>query len=515
MKKIISLIILLISIDLFASYYSRGCTAYTYKNYDKAIEYFTKAIEANPKDGNSYYFLGEVYKIQKQYDKAITNFQLAIENRITKKYLKLAYWNLIVLSEQNGNIEEMVRSCRIFWDKTRDPGAKSKVDDTVSKMLWTSNEKAKTLYREGKNLEKKGKSVDAFNKYTDALSEDNNFLAARYEVGMYYYNKGSIDQATDHFRIISDNIPFYTAVNLLTANIYFKNKSYSTAHKYYTNALEFGFLGKSTKYKALLRRGTCNFKMDQLTEAAEDIEKCRKLYRNRTNPLFLLSAIYIKDSKFQEAAKILERLNRLKPGNKQVLFQLGSIYYKEENNKFAQYFDKLFDIESKSNKNSNDSYIKAFKILAKHHFQNKAYKRTSTIITYLPEREHDYDLKIMHAESEYFNHNYDNAVEILEKLSLNDDKKILMVKSYIKSKNTEKAVEYIKQNAAYSNDFLSKAKNDSLIKKYAIQAEKELTDEKTKEETISTDSSNNDNEVFKVKEENDATDIDTNDESKE
>ena len=47
--------------------------------YDRAIAYFNKAIEINPKLAEAYYNRGLVYKEKGQYDKAISDFTKAIE----------------------------------------------------------------------------------------------------------------------------------------------------------------------------------------------------------------------------------------------------------------------------------------------------------------------------------------------------------------------------------------------------------------------------------------------------
>ncbi len=50
-----------------------------FKQLDKAIADFTKAIEKNPRFAEAYYFRGLVYYDKGQYDKAISDFTKAIE----------------------------------------------------------------------------------------------------------------------------------------------------------------------------------------------------------------------------------------------------------------------------------------------------------------------------------------------------------------------------------------------------------------------------------------------------
>ena len=107
-KKAILIFITGLSLEsgLFAGYFEKGCKNYTYKKYDVAKEMFLKDIEIRD-NGNAYYFLGEIEKIEGNFQQAKEYYKESITKRISKKYLKLAYWNMIVIEEQRGNYQEM------------------------------------------------------------------------------------------------------------------------------------------------------------------------------------------------------------------------------------------------------------------------------------------------------------------------------------------------------------------------------------------------------------------------
>lgn len=62
MKRLIIIFLIIVSQNTFvfaSSYYGMGRTAYVYRNFDKAREYFLKDIKETDR-GDSYYFLGEI-----------------------------------------------------------------------------------------------------------------------------------------------------------------------------------------------------------------------------------------------------------------------------------------------------------------------------------------------------------------------------------------------------------------------------------------------------------------------
>jgi tetratricopeptide (TPR) repeat protein len=74
------------------AYCNRGNTYYDLREYKKAIENYTKAIEINPKDVNCYYYYcnrGTAYYDLREYKKAIENYTKAIE--INPKYANTYY----------------------------------------------------------------------------------------------------------------------------------------------------------------------------------------------------------------------------------------------------------------------------------------------------------------------------------------------------------------------------------------------------------------------------------------
>ena len=61
------------------TYYNRGVDYYNQKQYESAIQCYTKAIELNPNFAMAYNNRGAVYNELKQYERAIQDYDKAIE----------------------------------------------------------------------------------------------------------------------------------------------------------------------------------------------------------------------------------------------------------------------------------------------------------------------------------------------------------------------------------------------------------------------------------------------------
>ena len=57
----------------------KGLRAYSSRDFEGAIEYYSKALEVDPKDSDAYEFLGQLYSIRKNFDKAIINYSMVLK----------------------------------------------------------------------------------------------------------------------------------------------------------------------------------------------------------------------------------------------------------------------------------------------------------------------------------------------------------------------------------------------------------------------------------------------------
>ena len=474
MKKIILTYLILItaySSTIAANYYGMGRGAYTYRNFDKARECFLLDLKDNPDRGDSYYFLGEIEKISKNYDKALEYYQIAVTKKTTGKYLSNSYLNILILSEDKGDYNNLVKYCRELWFRTKDRSAKQKIESIINKQLWTSNENAIAKYNQGIELSKKGDSAGAEALYKEALSIDGSFLAPRFELGMKAYNSGNESDALYQLSYIGNRIPFYAEVHMILGELNFKKSNYSAAINNYTSMINFGFIDKDTEFKTMLKRGACYYYINRYDEAEKDITASLNYIKNDIDPLIMLSAIHIKKKNFDEALKLLNRAEALSPGNPMIIFQTGSIHYHQNDSRYISYFDRLFDI-TKKNDAEMTKYIKAFKLLLAGHFSKKNYARSLEIAESITSVQKDSEVIITCAKSSYNLKQYSKSISLFEQVQLNNSNKATLASAYAQTGNKTKAVEILK---AILNDEFAKneAAKDPLLKNYIKEIEQE------------------------------------------
>jgi len=485
LSLIIMILISFISI-LFAGYYNEGCKYYISKKYDLAKEMFLKSIEISDY-GNAFYFLGEIAKNEGNFDKAEEYFIISTTKKISKKYLKLSYWNLIVLKEQKGEYDVMIKFCKELWLKLNENGAMRKVETLINKFLWTNNQNAKDSYQRGLDLKFANKIEESINSFYEALHIDSSFLAPKFEIALILYQENRFNEAIQYLNEIVNSIPFYAEVHLLLAEIYFNKKLYQHSIYHFDNATKFGFLDKKTQYLIRLRRGTSYYNLGYYEKAEKDIIKVLETNPKNIESLFLLSAINIKRKNYAEALQNLKIANSIKPDDTEIIFQMGSIYYKAKDTKYISFFERLLEKVKSKEKPIPLKYFKALQILAKNHFENGKYSEILEIIEILPEEFREYEINLISAKSYFYAEIYDKAIDFYEKLYLSNDDKYMLCVAYAKNGMEKKARDILWELSLYES-YLEKAKREQVLIlntiALEINNEKARREEKEKEEEI-------------------------------
>ncbi len=483
MKKLLSTCLILIFAytgAFAANYHGMGRSAYVYRNFDKAREYFLLDVKENPNRGDSYYFLGELEKTLKRYDESLKYFQITVTKNTTRKYLINSYWNIIILYEEKGDYTSLVKYCRELWFRTGDGSAKKKIETIVNKLLWTDNDQAILKYNQAAELSKKGDKPGAMQLYRECLTIDSSFLAPRFELGMNAYNSGNESEALTQLNYIGTRIPFYAEVHLILGEINFNNKNYNAAIENFSSVINFGFIDKSTEYNTLLKRGTCYYHLNNYDEAQKDIASSLDFIKKDVEPLIILSAIYIKKKDFDNALKILSRAESISGSNPNILFQTGSIYYFKNDPRFSSYFDRLYDV-TKNSDNGIKQFLKAFKLLLNDTFEKKNYSRSLEISESINKIEKDSDVILISAKSSYYLKQYAKTIEFFEKISLNNSSRLMLASAYARNENKTKAIELLKiilNDESVKNE----AMKDSLLKSYIEEMGLEQKELKKKQE---------------------------------
>ncbi len=464
-------LLLLISAILHAGYYEEGCRYFSNKKYDKAREMFEKSIEISD-DGNSYYFMGEMEKNEGNFDKAEEFYRTAVTKRMIGKYKKLAYWNLIVFQEQKGKYHEMVVACRELWDAMRDEAARKKAEVLINKFLWTENDEAKQLYVSGVEYKKKNANDKAREAFYNAMRIDSSFLAPRFEIGLMLFNENDTSRALSYFKEIIERIPFYGEVHLLIGEIYFNDQSYSNSITHLGKAREYGFLDSKIKYSLRLKMGTSYYELGELEKAQEEYLAAADQNKKDSEPLLMLSAIYIKKNSLEQAVAVLLKARELNPDNTEILFQIGSILYKMNDQKYAQYFSQLFNKYYALKESIPQKYHRAISLLFRNYYDNKKFEEAARVFESLPESQKNNETALMAARAYFYSGKHEKAVNHFEKLSLANDDRYLQCISYAKTGMEDKARDILLALSDI-NGYLAKAKSEYAIRKIAIEIEKE------------------------------------------
>lgn len=469
-----SFLILLFMLPIFAaSEYEKGLNYYKSNRYDKAREMFLIVI-ANQENGNAYYFLGEMEKIESRYREAAQYFEKAINTKsISGSNLRNAYWNIIFFQEQWGEYEKMALTCKEVWNRFHDQKARQKIDTTINRQQWSENAEAVAAHEKGLELKKIAKNDEAASSFKEAIKLDPNFLAPKFELGVIALHKNDMDSAANFLNAVTSKIPYYAEANLALADVYFSKRDFSRAANLYVKAEKFGFFDSAALYHINLKKAQCLYSKGELQEALDSALTANKLQPGRQEALTILSAIYIKQKNYEKAMEILRQANALNPNNTDVLYQMGSIYYSRKDLRYLQNFDRIFDL---AKDRQEFPYPLIIPILINEHYNNKNYNRVNEIFASLEGRKGNKEMMLISAKSLYNTAQYSKAIEILQKLQLNDDEKVLLASAYVKNNQRGQAKTMI---SSLSNNkvFYDKAAENQLLGPIVRELDKEKAEQ--------------------------------------
>ncbi|MCX7679446.1 MAG: tetratricopeptide repeat protein [Spirochaetes bacterium] len=472
MRRTITIILLFSTIiPVGAGYYENGVRSFNLKEYDEAKINFEKAIEITPKNGNAYFFLGEIERLAGNFEKAIEYYRLAVENQAQKKYYKMAYWNLTLITEQLGNYTEFIKLCKTFWRKAGDKAMKSKAETIINKSIWSDNTDAVEKYNKGMTIKQKDIN-EAIKYFRDSISLDANFLAPKFEIGLWHYREGRTMDALPYFHEIVTRVPFYGDVHLLLGNIYFYEEKHTAAITHLSHAIDFSLVGENIEYELYVKRGTSYFKLGELESAKKDMIAASKLKPTEIEPLLLLSAINIKLERYDDALKTLTSIEKKRPQDASVLFQIGSIYFRKNDDRYAIYFDRLYSILSSREEKAPEGYRRAMEILAQYHYEKTNFIRAKEVMNFISRENWDNTMRLIAARTAYGLKDYESAIVEYEKIPIGSEDAAFLAAAYLKTGKKEQAFQTVLK---YLNDekFLSLAKNHRGLKSLIDEIEKE------------------------------------------
>jgi len=157
-------------------WFEKGKNYHLNKEYDKAIEAYTKAIAIDPNYAGAYIGLGNAYNNKGQYDRAIEDYNkaIAIDPNLAKAYNNRGF---------------------AYGEK----GQYDRAMQDYNKAIALDPNLAKVYGNRGIAYGKKGQYDRAMQDYNKAIALDPNLAAAYGHRGFAYYKKGQSDRAVEDF----------------------------------------------------------------------------------------------------------------------------------------------------------------------------------------------------------------------------------------------------------------------------------------------------------------------------
>ncbi len=285
--------------------------SYNYKGeYDKALEYFQKAIELNPKNDDAYSGMGVSYYQQKEYDIAIESYQKAIE-----------------LNPKNDNGYLIIGG---------------------------------SYY----NKEEYDRALEYFQKAIELSPKNDNAYGA---MGVYYNNKGEYDKAIEYFQKAIELNPksYSTYYNIGFA--YNNKEEYDSALEYFQKTIELNPKNDS----AYIGMGASYHDKGEYDKALESYQKAIKLNPKNDNAYYNMGNSYSKKEEYDNALESYQKVIELNPKHDDAYNDVGVFYYnKREYDRAIESYQKAIKLNPKNNVAFNNLDIAMTK-LNKAYFLNR------------------------------------------------------------------------------------------------------------------------------------------------
>lgn len=264
---------------------SQGHTAYSDKNYTKAIELYTSAININPMDDEGYYWRGNSLYAQGKYSEAIVDYSQAIDINPNGEqayyYRGMSHYNLekfeLAIADYDHSIE-------------LNP-------DVATSYAWRGEALYKlTLYEEGIQALTKSIQLNKNDGYSYRSRANCYYMLAKYKEARIDYTKAiellpddaienkywraicnyyvaNYSEALDDFTAYLSKYPSDSYSLVMSGHCHYVNKEYDIAIQYYTKAITI----KSDYAEAYYWRGNSYFLLEKKAEAKKDVEKAISL----------------------------------------------------------------------------------------------------------------------------------------------------------------------------------------------------------------------------------------------
>lgn len=228
------------------------------REYDLALNDFTKAIKLNYKLDYSYYYRGYVYLKEKKYSNAISDFSNSIKYN---PKLKMAYRQRSKAYEMIGNkksaLKDLIQACN----------SGDKKACSMSKSRITNYEKEAQKYFDNQNY---SKSIDVVTELLDFYPQKYSYLLFR---GESYQKINDLEAAIRDYKLAISLSPQNLKAYTFLKNVYLEKNEYKLALELYNELLKVS----EKNGEAYFQRGLIYQLLEKPELAVSDFEKGCKL----------------------------------------------------------------------------------------------------------------------------------------------------------------------------------------------------------------------------------------------
>ncbi len=343
-KTIISTFCLLISIFVHAQPggsvtnaqdYNKAVDLLRQKQYQMAIDLYSKVIERNPVFFEAFTDRARCYQAVNRDEEALNDFKSAIQKNAN--YYPAWIYRGVFYTERKDffkAIDDFSKAMKLKPQLTEPLLKRAEVyiqlqrwDDAVAditKALEINKTDANAFFLRGGIYEVKKQKKEAFADYTSAIKNKPNYAEAFYKRGLINASFGDYTKSLSDFNQALSLNNVYEEVLRARADLYYYNKKYNEAYAEITRVIE---AFKANESELYYKRGVCLSAIGKCPDAIKDFNKAANISRENDSAYVQIGNCYMRmDKKSQQAMTYYRRAMQANPQNAEAYLGRAKVY---------------------------------------------------------------------------------------------------------------------------------------------------------------------------------------------
>jgi serine/threonine protein kinase/Tfp pilus assembly protein PilF len=306
---------------------------------DDKIRIASDAVKIDGSFGDAYQVMGYAYKEKRNYKRAVDCFTKAIENSpdLESSYYERGYITAFIdkkAAEAVADMEKVVKinpnSHMAWFAKAVIAFTEANYDKTIDCFARALREKinyAEAYYALGYVYQEKDDSCNAIEKYLEAVKYKSDFVEAYLALARAYSKGMDWDNAVTNYSRVITFIPDHIEAHLLRGDAYYNKKEPEKAIQDYSRAIELApnnEEGYKKRVRAYLDKGDVESVLGDFNRLIEINPGSRDVY-------LLRGGIYCERNEFDRAIADFNKALELKSDDAEVYCKLGDAYRGKRN----------------------------------------------------------------------------------------------------------------------------------------------------------------------------------------